>query len=100
MPSAQSRSLDYPDSGQLSIARWKRFRVGIKHSDKLGNRSRLAAFVCLRTLTFNITDLTSFDSPSLAISLNDEEVCEFTALVARDFIRAMPDLELKGALYD
>lgn len=57
----------------------------------------------MRTLTFTIADFTSFQSPSLAISLDDEEVGEFTAMVARGFIVAMPYLDLTGlcvALYN
>ena len=80
-----------------SAAVWRRDDMRIR------NPLKLAAFTNMRTFTFNITDLTSFESPSLAISLNDEKVREFTVMVARDFILAMPDLDLKGlcvALYD
>ena len=57
----------------------------------------------MRTLTFNVTDLTSYDSPSTAVSLGDEEVTRFTTFAARDLIRFMPSLSQKGmcvALYD
>jgi hypothetical protein len=57
----------------------------------------------MRTVSVNVTDLSSYDSPSIAIRLDEAKFASFVAATARDLIEAMPELALQGmcvALYD
>jgi|1185.fasta_scaffold1526054_1 hypothetical protein len=57
----------------------------------------------MQLFTYNVTDLTSYASPSGEVFLEPYEVAPFVATVTQDLLTAMPDLNMKGmclAIYD
>ena len=57
----------------------------------------------MRTFIVSVTDLITYESPPLAVCMEATEVTAFAESTARDLLRAMPGLALRGmciAVYD
>jgi hypothetical protein len=59
--------------------------------------------IAMQLFSYNFTDLTSFDSPSKEIWLDEHDVPDFGKRTAREMLEASPDLLHKGlcvGIYD
>jgi hypothetical protein len=56
----------------------------------------IGLFNYVKCFTYNITDLSSFESPSTEVWIDRGELREFAAGIARDMLKALPDLTNKG----
>jgi hypothetical protein len=57
----------------------------------------------MQLFSYNFTDLTSFDSPTKEIWLDEEDLSDFGKRTAREILEAVPDLLNKGlcvGIYD
>jgi hypothetical protein len=57
----------------------------------------------MQRFSYNFTDLTSFDSPTKAVWLDEQDLPDFGKRTARELLEAIPDLMHKGlcvGIYD
>jgi hypothetical protein len=75
----------------------------LKNASTVGTSIPDLGSVAMQLFSYNFTDLTTFDSPSKEIWLDEQDLPDFGRRTAREILAAVPDLLHKGlcvGIYD